>query len=213
MTYFLIDITNKCNKSCDYCAVKPWLNKPHEFPDKVNASDLMNWLDDKLDKGDVVKLTGGEPTLFPELQNLLGFLKVSRVKVILETNGLHLGEWRKDYGNMIVVLSKHDSSEDYMNERKKHLLPQDLVLDGVPEHIKQKDGEIAPHFVNDEISPLNSHPFDKAFFVTNDGKVKFMPCSEDDGMGTVWDYKPVNFYCCPKCSYMLGAWNLANRLK
>jgi organic radical activating enzyme len=188
-----------------------WRNKPREFPDKVNAGDLINWLNDKLNKDDVVKVTGGEPTMFPELLNLLDFLKAYKAKVILETNGINLGEWRRQYDNLVVVLARHDSGEDYMDERRKHLLPQDLIIEGIPEHIRQKEGEAAPHFVNDDVSPLSSHPFKKAFFVTNDGKVRFMPCCKED-MGTVWDYKPVNYHCCQECPYMLGAWNLANRL-
>jgi len=209
MTYFLLSITNTCNKSCGYCAVKLWLNNP-EYPDKIATDDIIKFLGKEMKAGDAVELTGGEPTLFPGLMALLDWLKKHKVKTIMRTNGFRLGEWRKDYPNMIVVLAKHDSDEKYMQERKKHLLPQDLVLDGIPEHVKQT-AEGKPVFVNDETSPLREHPFKRMLFVTNDGRTRCCPSCEQD-MGTAWDFKPRLYHCCQRCSYMLGAWNLAARL-
>jgi len=210
MTYFLISLTNRCNKSCDYCVVKQWVNNP-DFPDKATAEDFIMFLGKELQSGDVVELTGGEPTLFPDLTMLLDWLKEHKAKVIIRTNGLNLGGWRKCYGNLVVVLARHDSDEDYMAARKKHLLPQDLVLDGIPEHIKQKE-PFKPVFVTDKTSPLDSYPFTKARFVSADGKVKFMACCSED-LGTVWDYKPREYQMCDKCTHFLGAWNLVQRIE
>jgi hypothetical protein len=210
VTYFLISLTNKCNKKCSYCVVEQWLNKP-DFPDKITASDLILFLEKEFQPSDVVELTGGEPTLFPGLIMLLDWLKEHEAKVIIRTNGLNLGGWRRCYDNLVIVLARHDSDEDYMSKRKEYLLPHDLVLDGIPEHIKQKEQD-KPIFVNDETSPLTSYPFTKAFFITNDGKIKFMPCCSED-LGTVWDYKPRKYHCCDNCPYMLGAWNLASRIR
>ena len=207
--YFLISLTNKCNKSCDYCVVEPWRNNP-EYPDKITAADLIAFLEKELQPGDVVELTGGEPTLFPDLAMLLDWLKEHGAKVIVRTNGLRLGEWRKSYANLVVVLARHDSGDGYMAERKEHLLLHDLVLDGIPDDIRQREQD-KPIFRNNEISPLDSYPFKKAFFIVPDGKIKYMPCCRED-MGTVWDYKPRDYFCCRECPYMLGAWNLAQRI-
>jgi MoaA/NifB/PqqE/SkfB family radical SAM enzyme len=189
----------------------PWRNKPKEFPDKMTAKDLISFLDKELQADDVAEITGGEPTMFPELETLLDWLRERGARVILRTNGLYLSEWRRNYGNLVVVLAKHDSSEDYMSGRKKHLLPQDLVIEGIPEHIRQKE-PAKPIFVNDETSPLRTHPFDRMFFITNDGKIRCCPICDED-MGTVREPKLRPYYCCPECSYMLGAWNLVNRLE
>jgi len=210
MTYFLISITNRCNKDCSYCVVKQWLNNP-EYPDKATAGDFISFLEREINKGDVVELTGGEPTLFHGLTMLLDFLKDSCAKVILRTNGLCLGEWRKDYPNMIVVLARHDSNDDYIAERKKYLLPCDIVVDKIPENKMQKEAN-KPIFINDTENPLSSHPFNRALFITADGNIRFMPCISES-MGTIWDFKPENWHCCKKCSYMLGAWNLVNKIK
>jgi len=210
MTYFLLSITNTCNKSCDYCVVKPWLNNP-EYPDKATKEDFIAFLEKEMQSGDVVELTGGEPTMFPGFIELLDWLKEHEAKVILRTNGVLLSEWRKNYPNMIVVLARHDSDDAYMEERKKCLLPQDIVWDIVPEHLKQKEQD-KPIFVNDEMSPIKKHPFKKMFFITNDGKVRFMSCCKED-MGTIWNYKPRKYHCCPECPFALGAWNFAARIK
>jgi len=210
MTYFLLSITNTCNKACAYCVVKPWLNNP-EYPDKATAEDFIRFLQGEMVEGDVVEITGGEPTLFHNFLVLFDFLKHRGAKVVLRTNGFNLSRWRKSYDNMVVVLAKHDSADEYMEERKRHLLPHDLVLDGIPDDIKQKEPN-KPVFRNDSVSPLQSHPFQKSFFITNDGKVRCMPCSDKD-MGTIWDFKPRPYHCCRECPYMLGAWNLVNRIK
>jgi hypothetical protein len=181
------------------------------FPDKATAEDFISFLEKEFQHGDVVELTGGEPTLFHGLNMLLDWLKKHGAKVIIRTNGLHLGEWRKNYDNLVAVLARHDSDEDYMSERKKYLLPCDLVLDGIPESIKQKE-PFKSIFVADETSPLTSYPFKKARFVSADGKVRFMACCPED-LGTVWDYKPRAYQMCDKCSHMLGAWNLIQRIE
>ncbi|MDR3000270.1 MAG: radical SAM protein [Fibromonadaceae bacterium] len=210
MKYFLLSITNTCNKSCDYCVVKPWLNNP-EFPDKATAQDFISFLSKEMRVGDVVEITGGEPTLFPELIKLLEFLKKNEAKVILRTNGALLDKWRADYENMVVVLAKHNTDDHTIERLKRYLLPQDLVIDDIPGDIMQKEQD-KPIFKADNISPLKTHSFAKMFHVTNDGKVRAMSCSKWD-MGTIWDYKPQNYLCCPKCPFMLGAWNLIARLK
>jgi len=213
MTYFLLSITNRCGKSCSYCVVKTWLNNP-EYPDKATAQDFMDFLAQAMQSGDTVEITGGGPTLFPDLLLLLDFLKRSNAKAILRTNGAMLGEWRKDYPNMIVVLAKHDSSDNYMASRKDCLLPHDLILDGIPDVIKQKE-KYKPVFKADEISPLARHGYNRNFFITNDGKVRFMPCSEMSAGNIVErQYAPTPVICKDhsQCPYMLGAWNLVRRL-
>jgi hypothetical protein len=211
LTYFLLSITNACNKACGYCVVKPWLNNPL-YPDKCTAQDFIGFLQKEMKPGDVVEITGGEPTMFTGLISLLEWLKENGARAILRTNGILLDEWRGSYPNMAVVLARHNSSKGYMRERKRCLLPQDLVLEGIPEHIKQK-APCKPVFANDETSPLSSHPFKRAFFLTNDGKIRFMPCIKAD-MGNItagWKAEKWDCMAMDKCPYMLGAWNIISR--
>ncbi len=211
MNYFLLSITNACNKSCGYCVVKKWLNNP-EYPDKAAAADYIAFLEKEMQAGDVVELTGGEPTLFPGLIGMLEWLKERGAKVILRTNGALLDEWRKSYPCMVVALARHDSDEAYMEERKKCLLPWDLTLEMTKDHLDETRDNMDKPVLNDIESPLKTHPFKRMFHITNDGKVRFMSCCDED-MGTIWDYKPRNYWCCPECAFALGAWNLAARIK
>jgi len=171
----------------------------------------MGFLEREMRYGDVVELTGGEPTLFPNLLELLNWLKEHGAKVILRTNGFLLDYWRVNYLNMIVVLSRHDSSEEYISNRKKYLLPHDRFIDKLPENKMQKENN-KPIFINDADDPLTSHPFTRALFITADGNVRFMPCTERS-MGTIWDFNAENWHCCANCPYMLGAWNLVSKIK
>ena len=210
MTYFLLSVTNACNKSCDYCVVKKWRNNP-DFPDKITAADIMAFLEKEMRPGDVAELTGGEPTLFPDLLLLLEWLKERGAKVIMRTNGFRLGKWRKEFPNMVVALARHDSGDEYMEERKRHLMPWDWAIDKIPDGEMQKEQD-NPVFKKSKHNPLTAHPFKRMFFITNDGKIRFMSCCEED-MGTIWDFKPREYFCCPDCPFALFAWNLAVRIE
>jgi organic radical activating enzyme len=219
MTYFLLSITNKCNKSCGYCVVKPWLNKQAEFPDKLNAADLISWLGTLIQSGDVAEITGGEPTLFPELTNLLDFLLLFHAKVILRTNGFHLDLIdRSKYDNMIVILAKHDSPDSFIEKIKPLLKPWDLLKTEVDPNVKQAISEDygMPKFATPTVT---RHGFDRFYTVTNDGVVRVMFCQTKpelhtpiSRMGTIWEfnYNHTPWYACPECPYGLGAWELAS---
>ncbi|MCL2207359.1 MAG: 4Fe-4S cluster-binding domain-containing protein [Fibromonadales bacterium] len=212
MTYYLISLTNRCNKSCDYCVVKRWRNNP-DYPDRITAEDVIAFLGKELKENDIVELTGGEPTLFEGLTDVLDCIHGKNAKTILRTNGLRLGEWRKKYGSMIVILAKHDSGAEYMNERKKLLSSCDLVEDD-PSKIISSDSA-KPDFKVDEASPANWHKIDRTFFVTADGNLRFMPCSERSWgniIGLRYEREQHLCFEMHKCPYMLGAWNLAARL-
>jgi len=210
MTYFLLSITNACNKSCDYCVVKQWRNNP-AFPDKITAIDVIAFLEKEMQPGDTVELTGGEPTLFPDLLLLLEWLKEHNAKVILRTNGCKLDRWRKEFPNMVIVLAKHDSSDEYMEERRRHLMSWDKAVDKIPDDEMQKEQD-RPIFKKGMNNPLTAHPFKRMFFITNDGKIRYMACCKED-MGSLWDFKRREYFCCPDCSFALLAWNLAARIK
>jgi len=213
MTYFLLSVTNTCNKSCDYCVVKPWLNNT-KYPDKINAAHIIRFLGGQMEPGDIAEITGGEPTLWPDLFTLLDWLKDHGAKVILRTNGINLGAWREIYDNMVVVLARHDSDGAYMAARQKYLMPCDLAKGSMPEEQKQKEFA-KPVFKCDEESPLGTHGINRAFHITNDGNIRFMPCM-NVSMGnliTGWKLEEWECFTMNNCPYMLGAWNLVERGK
>jgi organic radical activating enzyme len=214
MTYFLLNLSNKCNKACSYCVNKEWLNNPN-FPDMMTSSDFINFLEKEMNEGDTVELTGGEPTLFPNLLELLDFLKAKKAKVIMRTNGYKLGQWRKTYLNMIVVLAKHNTADEPFNAMKNYLLEMDIVELGKEERKKQDPNSQVPKFATDEVSSVDWHGYERSLFVTPDGKIRPMPCfPESSGNAIKLAYRLNEFICLngAKCPYMLGAWNLVSRL-
>jgi molybdenum cofactor biosynthesis enzyme MoaA len=114
ITYYSINITNKCNKACPYCVNKDYVNKA-EYPDIMGFADLRNWLEKEIRENDIVEIAGtGEPTLCNWLPELLDYLKQKKTRVILKTNGFNLGEWRLPLDNLLVIMAKHDSSDDFI---------------------------------------------------------------------------------------------------
>jgi len=209
-TYYSINVTNRCNKACPYCVNIDYINNK-EYPDIMAFNDLKNWLETEIKEGDIVEIAGtGEPTLCKWLPDLLRYLELKKTWVMLRTNGFGLDDWRFAFGNLLVILSKHDSSDNYVREKCKFLLPYDLIAILENKIIK---GEI-PKPKEDVFSRRKSHPFERAFFVTPDGKVRFMPCMNYD-MGTVWDYKPAYPVCVKfaTCVFALGAYNFIEYLK
>jgi len=210
MTYFSLNITNKCNKACPYCVNIDYINKT-EYPDIMNFNDLRNWLEKEIGEDDIVEMAGtGEPTLCEWLPNLLQYLEDKKAWTMLRTNGFKLGEWRKKLARTLVILSKHDSGDDYISDKCKYLLPHDLIL--IIDKIVEKGNVNNP--LSGTLAKHNSHIISKAFFITPDGRVRFMPCDQQD-MGTVWDYHPREFICFnfSHCPFMLGAYNFIEYLK
>jgi organic radical activating enzyme len=211
-TYFSINVTNRCNKACAYCVNIDYVNKK-EYPDLMGFADLRGWLENELMEDDIVEIAGtGEPTLCEWTTDLLMYLERKRAWVILRTNGSRLGEWRNSLKRVLVILARHDSSDDYIACRRQYLLPADIVMEAIPKEAMQSSGEPASKAI--EEFKGKGHGFERAFFVTPDGKVRFMPCIAHD-MGTVWDFKPEGWKCMmqEQCPFLVNAWNYIECLK
>jgi len=212
-TYHSINVTNKCNKACSYCINKPYINKK-EYPDIMKFEDLRNWLENEIAENDIVEIAGtGEPTLCEWLPDLLSYLNERKAWVLLRTNGFKLDEWRLNLSNTLVVLSKHDSEDYYITDKCKYLLPNDLILLGNSEEQMQGENDKASK-TNNILFTNKTHDIERAFFVTPDGKVRYMPCMDFD-MGNVWDYKYEKLICIgfSQCPFALGAFNFIEYLR
>jgi len=211
-TYYSINVTNKCNKNCSYCINAEYVNNP-EYPDIMKFEDLINWLENEINEDDIVEIAGtGEPTLCEWLPNLLHYLENKMVWTKLRTNGFKLGQWRKDMSRLLVIMAQHDSSNDYMNEKRKFLMPNDLILTQITDQNKQAKNDAASKIV--DFFPDRSHNVKRAFFITPDGKIRFMPCQSRD-MGTVWNYIQQGWTCTEfnLCSFVVNAYNFVEYLK
>jgi len=181
---FILSPSNKCNKSCDYCVMKKWRNNP-DYPDKVTIGDLIIWLEwCPVEAGDHVQITGGEPTLWEDLQALLDYFKYKGAFVSLLTNGARIHDIKRwSYKNLIVTLTRHGTAEYEWQNMKNHLLPFDIARDTL---------SIAEPTKPDRQTDSKAAWYDDCYVLMNDGNVYSMFCKTDCGVpdkGTIWEPK------------------------
>lgn len=85
-----IVFTRSCNFRCPYCH-NPELVLPVQFGKTIDPEYIFAFLKGRAGKLDGVTITGGEPTLQPELPGFLRKLKSLPFKVKLDTNGSRPG--------------------------------------------------------------------------------------------------------------------------
>ncbi len=73
-----------CNFQCPYCHNKTLLNngRPH-----ISMDDVLSHLNERKHFTDSVVVTGGEPTLYEKLPDVLALMKSYGLRVKLDTNG------------------------------------------------------------------------------------------------------------------------------
>ncbi|MEA3465158.1 MAG: anaerobic ribonucleoside-triphosphate reductase activating protein [Thermodesulfobacteriota bacterium] len=76
-----------CNLSCPFCHNPALVQNPHHYPD-IPIADVMAMLEQRCGFIDGVVISGGEPTLDPDLAVLLRQIKQLELQVKLDTNGL-----------------------------------------------------------------------------------------------------------------------------
>ena len=88
MNYLQISLTSKCNRSCWHCPMAQYRNTDDEKYHLTN-SVLIPWLKKNIDPSKwLVELTGGEPTLYHGLGQLLDWLDENKYLVHVRTNGI-----------------------------------------------------------------------------------------------------------------------------
>ncbi|SFR97249.1 radical SAM protein [Anaeromicropila populeti] len=92
------EITRRCNLKCVYC----YNNSRNDFKVELDKERIFELIDHFYDTGTFeIRLTGGEPTLHPDLFELLAYLKKKDFFVSLATNGV----WNE---NLIRKISETD---------------------------------------------------------------------------------------------------------
>jgi organic radical activating enzyme len=208
--YILMDIINKCNKSCSYCVMAKWRNN-EDYPDTLTYEQITEFIgtymkDDNTFPELYVEITGGEPTLFEDLHDVIEMLTQAGAKILLRTNGINLEAWRRDYPNMLVILAKHDESDEYINQRRPFLLQHDIIQTGAGLGKWQSPEAKFFEYCRDNKNQDLQHEFKNIIFLTNGSKCKSCP-------GDPFDIEypmraDVAHDACPSCPYCLTAWDL-----
>lgn len=85
LKYICIKVNQYCNLQCIHCRA----GSSPTLKNEVNYNLLIKFLDDLIDNGlDHVNITGGEPTLYSKIFDLISHLLSRNVYVTITTNGL-----------------------------------------------------------------------------------------------------------------------------
>jgi len=85
MKELTLEITNRCNLDCPWCGSSSTPNGKH-----CNTMEMIKILEKYKDICDVVRVSGGEPTLHPDLEVIIKRAKDLSYKVVLLTNGTNI---------------------------------------------------------------------------------------------------------------------------
>ena len=86
LTSLYLYLTDQCNLTCSHCWISPGFSQQ---PQKgIPLDTLKKTISDAQSLGlQTVKLTGGEPLLYKDLDDLLAFLASKKLTIYIETNG------------------------------------------------------------------------------------------------------------------------------
>ncbi|HEC86320.1 MAG TPA: anaerobic ribonucleoside-triphosphate reductase activating protein, partial [Thermoplasmatales archaeon] len=96
-----IIFTQGCNFRCPYCH-NPELVNPKLFQEPIDENDIFRFLEMRKGKLDAVEITGGEPTLQPDLIEFMRKIKAMGFLIKLDTNGTNPEVVEKIIKNKLV---------------------------------------------------------------------------------------------------------------
>ena len=91
--------TTGCNMNCWYCHNKHLLNGN---PSKLDENEILNFLQEHKTFLDAVVISGGEPTLQPDLQDFIKKIKGMGYLIKLDTNGTNYTELKNLIENNLI---------------------------------------------------------------------------------------------------------------
>ena len=150
MNIVTISLIISCNYSCSYCPARKWL-RPVDFGgNKLNNKALFGWIDKYLSPDNyIIELTGGEPGLYSEINELIAGLSSRGYRGMCKTNGTFpiikdknfplITAWHTGVPDMpdlydwiLIIKNPEDNWEDKVNYCEKNNIPYKTVLfDGV----------------------------------------------------------------------------------
>jgi MoaA/NifB/PqqE/SkfB family radical SAM enzyme len=110
-----LEVEAACNLACRFC-YNFWKDGHASTPRGLPTKELLKGLQHLLDKFDCrqVAVSGGEPLLRPDLDDIMQFLKRSTIPVVLTTNGTLLSATKADsvlqWGVETVQVSLHGAN-------------------------------------------------------------------------------------------------------
>ena len=116
MNFLQVSLTSRCNFSCWHCPMAKFRNTDDPVY-HLNNDMLIQYLEKWVKPEDwVIELTGGEPSLYDGIQELLNYLNDKRYKTLVKTNGS--GRLPLDLPNVTIVAAFHklETPPKYFNK-------------------------------------------------------------------------------------------------
>ena len=123
VAFIQLEYDYRCNFKCEHCSIEAF-KKPGRGHRKLTVADVKS-IADQADAMDLpsICISGGEPTIFPELKDLVGAIDPRRFSVSMDTHGWFLTEekikWLVDIGLDRIHLSIDGLEADHDEFRRK----------------------------------------------------------------------------------------------
>ena len=209
MNFLQISLTNKCSFHCWHCPMGRWRNSDDPRWPLDNAT-LIPWIENNV-RPDmwVVELTGGEPSLYPEIKELMRWLDGHGYRVLVKTNGSGNLE---HLPNTTIVAAYHRLEEPPQNYDVY------LIVDKIEREEKEaycKANGIPYKVIGYEKENPDgaTHGFDLCAFVNPAGhQVGCLAVPPHERVVNGIDYNRISHRplvaqpCCPHCKAAIDAW-------
>ncbi len=126
-----------CNFRCPYCYNCDLILHPENFPD-ISHREIDNYLLERKDFIDGICMSGGEPTLYPDLTTYFKGIKDKDFLIKLDTNGTNpkLIEKLLNLGLVDYIAMDIKSSLDFENYSKAAGIKDKIMLEKVKDSIE-----------------------------------------------------------------------------
>lgn len=119
-------LTDKCNIRCKDCH---WFSQPINTSDKIiHYRNYLDWINKNIKMIRFIKLSGGEPTLYPDFLNLINNIPV-KIRVRVNSNGTNIDILKKiSRKNIELAISQNRKvNPDFEDTIKRLNLPYSIV--------------------------------------------------------------------------------------
>lgn len=126
-----------CNFRCPYCYNCDLILHPENFPD-ISHREINNYLLERKDFIDGICMSGGEPTLYPDLSAYFREIKSKGFLIKLDTNGTNPKLLKNliDFGLVDYIAMDIKSSLDFDNYSRAAGIKDKMMLAKVKESIE-----------------------------------------------------------------------------
>ncbi len=126
-----------CNFRCPYCYNCDLILHPENFPD-ISQREINNYLLERKDFIDGICMSGGEPTLYPDLSAYFKGIKDKGFLIKLDTNGTNpkLLKNLMDFGLVDYIALDIKSSLDFENYFKAAGIKDKMMMEKVKDSIE-----------------------------------------------------------------------------